>query len=107
VDISQKKCRIPTTQLTGIKNVNNLKDPSEDASISIENEKKSTTGGERGGGARVRKGIGRGEGEYNQVGIEWGKRNEATRTSRKNGNRQTLEVGSGGRGSRIYQRTRR
>jgi hypothetical protein len=48
VDISQKKYRIPKIHSTGLKNLNKLKCPSEDASIPLGREKKAITIGEGG-----------------------------------------------------------
>jgi hypothetical protein len=50
VDISQKKkkkYRIPKIQSTELKKINNLKCPSEDASVPLGKEKKAITRGER------------------------------------------------------------
>lgn len=47
----------------------------------------------------VGKGTGRGTGEHDQL-LGGRNRNEALRTSRNNGNKQSREVGSGGRGAR-------
>ena len=45
MDISQKKYRIPKIHSTGLKNLNKLKCPSEDASVPLGREKKAITNG--------------------------------------------------------------
>ena len=94
MDISQKKYRIPKIQPTELKKINELKCPSEEASVPLGREKKATTSeeGERNLGGKEDGGWGEG----NMIRY-WGKGwTLALEASRKNGNRHPLEVGGWG-----------
>jgi hypothetical protein len=67
--LPKKKYRIPKTQPTELTKVNKLKGPSEDASVPLGREKKSTT--KRGERGLRRKGDGGAERETGS-GIRWG-----------------------------------
>ena len=95
-----KKYRIPRIQSTDLKMVNKQKDSSEDASISLGREKKAITGMVVQGKVSLGEGTGRGKGEHDQV-LGVGVRNEAMKANKKNGNRQPLEMGGGGRARHI------
>jgi hypothetical protein len=87
--ILEKKDRISKIQPTELKKVNKLKGPSEDAPVPLGREKKAITSGEgHWRGSRQGRKWG---GTWSSIG--WGKRTEALRASRKNGNRQPWEVG--------------
>ena len=87
--------RIPRTQPTGLKKVNKPKDSSEDSSIPLARGKKADMG------CRGKEGPGWKRGQEEEAGIMiryWGegKGLKPPRASRKNGNRQSQEVGGRG-----------
>ena len=91
---NKKKYRIPKIQSTELKKVNKLKSPSEDASVPLKREKKATTREE---GRRDLRGKGDGGRGWEERNMIWywmgGKGLKPPRASRKNGNRQSWEVG--------------
>ena len=69
MDISQKikMYRIHKIQSTELKKVNRMKGPSEDASVSLGREKKTTTSVEGGSNLRGKSGLGLWEGDNNLI----------------------------------------
>ena len=95
----QQKYRI---QFTGLKKVNKLKGPSEDASVPLRREKKAITRGE-GGRDLGGKWDGEGRGEHDQVSVG-GSRTEALEGQQKEWKQATLGGRRLGKPSRMHQR---
>ena len=91
MDISQISYKIPKTQFTDLRKVNNPKGRSEDASVPLGRKKKAVTRvGDRG-----RYLGGKGDREVKRRTwscIGWRKMTEAMSGSRKNGNREPCEL---------------